>query len=181
MELYFIRHGQTDFNISFDSGEAPTSPIWGEPLNTTGKEQAEKLADELKGIKFEAIISSPLLRAKQTAEIINQYHGLPISYRDEWQERKSNQDIDYTTWVKASDFDDILVIDGLEGLDEFYDRIENAYGELISEFAGKKIALVSHGGVSHVVYGVFNQLPRKGNIRKSPMENCEYRIYDHAN
>lgn len=60
-KTYFVRHGQTDQGLD-------------EPLNSTGKQQANKLADELKEQELDLLISSPLQRAVQTAEIINKFH-----------------------------------------------------------------------------------------------------------
>lgn len=41
VELYFVRHGQTDFSIGFDSGKTPNSSMADVPLNSVGREQAE--------------------------------------------------------------------------------------------------------------------------------------------
>ncbi len=63
--IYIIRHGQTDLNI--------TNVLQGRsnhPLNETGLLQAEEAAVRLKGISFDAVYSSPLIRAIRTAEII---------------------------------------------------------------------------------------------------------------
>ncbi len=63
--IYIIRHGQTELNI--------TNVLQGRsnhPLNETGIRQAEEAAERLKGIIFDAVYSSPLIRALRTAEII---------------------------------------------------------------------------------------------------------------
>ncbi len=65
MELYMIRHGQTDFNKN-----KKLQGVIDIPLNEYGVELAEKTAEGLKDIPFDAIYSSPLSRAFQTAEII---------------------------------------------------------------------------------------------------------------
>ena len=73
--IYFVRHGETDFNLyGISQGQLQTS------LNSTGLKQAEKIAKKLKSIKFDLIFCSPLIRAKQTAEEINKYHKLRIKY-----------------------------------------------------------------------------------------------------
>jgi broad specificity phosphatase PhoE len=66
MTLYLVRHGKTEYNIvkrytgSTDVG-----------LSDEGMLQAEKTAELLKDIHFDLIVSSPLLRAKITADEIN--------------------------------------------------------------------------------------------------------------
>ena len=67
MEIYFIRHGQTDYNAHRRfQGQLDI------PLNETGRKQARKLRDTLttEQVKFSALYSSPLCRAIKTAEII---------------------------------------------------------------------------------------------------------------
>lgn len=67
MKIYLIRHGQTDWNLQgrFQGREDI-------PLNETGIQQAESCGKALQGETFHAVITSPLLRAKKTAEIIAQ-------------------------------------------------------------------------------------------------------------
>lgn len=72
--LLFIRHGQTTWNVE----HLLPGQIEGVALNDTGKQQAAKLADALAAIPISAIISSPLERARDTAEIIVQGRGLTV-------------------------------------------------------------------------------------------------------
>lgn len=72
--LLFIRHGQTTWNAEQRlPGQLP-----GVLLNDTGREQAACLADALSALPIQVIISSPLERAKDTAEIIAQGRGLAV-------------------------------------------------------------------------------------------------------
>jgi len=65
MKIYLIRHGETDWNSQgrYQGREDI-------PLNENGIKQAERCGNALKGECFKAIITSPLIRAKRTAEII---------------------------------------------------------------------------------------------------------------
>lgn len=65
MELYLIRHG-----IALDKGILPRDED--RPLVDRGREKTAKVAQRLKflGIHFDAIVTSPLVRARQTAEIL---------------------------------------------------------------------------------------------------------------
>lgn len=74
--LYFIRHGQTTWNVEHRlPGQLP-----GIHLTETGKQQTERLADALTVLPISAVISSPLERARETAEIIAQPRQLPIQF-----------------------------------------------------------------------------------------------------
>lgn len=82
MKLLFIRHGQTDGNKN--------GILYGHldlPMNELGWVQIEKVAQELKGRPIVAIYSSPLLRAKETAGIVNVHFDLPILYDKALEER----------------------------------------------------------------------------------------------
>ncbi len=74
--LLFIRHGQTTWNVEHRlPGQLP-----GVALNDTGREQAARLAGALTVLPISAIISSPLERARDTAEIIARPHQLDIQF-----------------------------------------------------------------------------------------------------
>lgn len=73
MDIYLIRHGETDWNkIKRLQG------ITDIPLNAYGIELAEKTADGLKDVPFDLIFTSPLIRARKTAEIIRGERLIPI-------------------------------------------------------------------------------------------------------
>ncbi|WP_022818882.1 histidine phosphatase family protein [Fusobacterium russii] len=79
-KLILVRHGETDLNknkIYFGK----LNP----GLNETGKEQIKKTKEKLLNYRYDFIYSSPLLRAKQSAEICN-YLNLPINYSDNLRE-----------------------------------------------------------------------------------------------
>ena len=73
MKLILVRHGETDWNR-----QRRVQGITDIPLNQRGVEQAERLARALRNEHIENILSSPLKRALQTAEIVNRCHGKTI-------------------------------------------------------------------------------------------------------
>ena len=73
MKVTFVRHGQTDWNkVGKQQGRMDI------PLNATGIEQAHQTAELLKSEPFDRVYSSPLTRARQTAEIICENRDIPI-------------------------------------------------------------------------------------------------------
>jgi broad specificity phosphatase PhoE len=82
-DLYLFRHGQTDFNAEGRfAGQKFDIPV-----NAKGIEQAEKLSLLLKPVALDIIYSSPLIRAKQTAEIVaKQFPNIQIIFDDNLKE-----------------------------------------------------------------------------------------------
>lgn len=79
-KLILVRHGETDLNrnkVYFGKLDPE--------LNKTGIEQIKKAKEKLMDYSYDYIYSSPLLRAKQSAEICN-YLNLPINYSDNLKE-----------------------------------------------------------------------------------------------
>lgn len=75
MKLYFVRHGESEANTQHVISNRESTFR----LTPKGRQQAETLAGKLKDIPFGAMFSSPVLRARETAEIISTAVG--ISYQ----------------------------------------------------------------------------------------------------
>ncbi|MCP6726541.1 MAG: histidine phosphatase family protein [Patescibacteria group bacterium] len=84
MKLYLVRHGESISNVK----GSIVQPL-GSELSEKGKEQAEILAKRFKDIPVDIILSSPLIRAKQTAEIIQGVIGKEVVYTDLLSERRN--------------------------------------------------------------------------------------------
>lgn len=176
MKLYFARHGETDVNSGpYRTGVAQFDEL----LNSTGLAQAEQLAAQLKDVEFKTILSSPLQRTMQTADIVNQFHNLPIQTDDAWKELFSRYYLDAESWHNAFDFDSNKVIKYIEPVADFFKRVHLALDKLKKTYeTNDSILLISHGGVHQAVYAYANKLNLTGNMRLSPTKNCEVRIYE---
>lgn len=101
MRLYIARHGQTDWNVQHKA-QGHTDIL----LNETGREQAQKLRDNIKDVRFDAAYASPLKRAAETAQIAADGR-LKIIYDDRLKERSfgdfEGQKIN--DWVEATGVD----------------------------------------------------------------------------
>jgi broad specificity phosphatase PhoE len=83
--ITFLRHGESEGNAGgFIQGQSDI------PLTENGLEQAQALAQAWKseGMWFHQIFSSPLVRARQTAEIIAKVLEIPIEFNPVWMERR---------------------------------------------------------------------------------------------
>ena len=82
MRLLLIRHGE-----SIANAEGRLQGHLDIPLSDRGRRQAERLAERLAVLSVKALYTSPLLRAKGTAEIMSERLGLAIEQRAALMER----------------------------------------------------------------------------------------------
>ena len=163
-QITLLRHGESEGNLSgVLQGQSDF------PLTAAGVEQARRLALYWKseGAKFDLIISSPLLRASQTAEIIANCLKVPIEYDPAWKERNFGRlqganllEIDQQ--VPSVDFFhpyDPIGGNGESQLD-LYARASQAMQDIIRQPAGSYL-VVSHGGILnkalYVIMGITPQ------------------------
>jgi len=74
MILYFVRHGESVANVLREFSNTGTK----HPLTEKGVAQAQALAEQLAGLPVAQIYTSPVLRARQTAQILAERLGLPV-------------------------------------------------------------------------------------------------------
>lgn len=79
--FWFLRHGETDYNAAGLSQGALDIP-----LNATGRAQAEAAGPLLAGQGITTIVSSPMLRTRETTDIVNGFLNLPVQYEPDLRE-----------------------------------------------------------------------------------------------
>lgn len=177
LELIFVRHGQTDSN------KRRTYLGWTDvELNEEGIKQAIQLKKKLKNIPVDKVYSSPLKRAKKTAEIINENYCLDIEYHDNLKERNfgiwddlTNDEVkklynnEYNMWVK--DWKDYPIKDGETGL-ESYNRAVEFSKNLTNSFDKGRILIVSHLGTIRYMIAYLLGMDIEGCWRFR-LDNCE--------
>ncbi|MGI8315617.1 histidine phosphatase family protein [Halobacillus mangrovi] len=145
MKLTFIRHGSTQWNK--EKRAQGSSDI---PLDIEGRKDAEKLAERLEAEKWDALYSSPLQRAKQTAGIISRKVGLHVKFDPRLREAGGGQ-IEGTTEeerVKKWGENWRSLELGMEKPESVVKRSLSFMEDLAEENApGTNIIVVSHGGV----------------------------------
>lgn len=173
MKIYYVRHGQTDWNFEkkMQGGESERD------LNNTGIEQAKKTAEELKDIKYDIILCSPMNRAKQTAKIINENRNVPIVIDDRIRERKlgklEGHNIIEELEGKIWDYNCNYKIPEGEDLEEFQARVLEFLEDAKNKYNDKTILIVAHGGVAKIIKSYLYGMPESKNLLEIEMKNCE--------
>ena len=163
--IYVIRHGRTDWNE--DGRLQGGTDI---PLNETGRKQAEEARKKYGDIHFDAVFCSPLIRAKETAEIFLKGRNLEITYDDRLKEMHfgeyegtypSERPADCAAEILFSDPPSYIADRGAESLESLYGRT----GEFLEEVAlplheaGKTVLIVGHGAMNRSIITRLKGLP----------------------
>lgn len=142
--FYFLHHGQTDWN---DRGL-----LMGQqdiPLNRQGRQQAQEAGKVLAGLSIATLCYSPLLRAKETAEIVAMQCPCSLFPLTELMERRwgelEGQQFSAEELSQVGD----SVLDGRENLEVFKKRVVE--GMKAAAAYPEPILFVSHGGVFQVI------------------------------
>ncbi len=168
MYIYLIRHGQTEANINeIYQGNADV------PLNKTGKEQARILAWRMKEYPLEAMFSSHLERALNTARAIGEYHDVKIEIEHDLQEislgdwqGKSREQVrkEYPDFIKArkekGDYYSTPVPGG-ESYSELEKRATDVLEKIVKGTDKNHVAVFTHGGVIKSIIGHILNIPHE--------------------
>jgi broad specificity phosphatase PhoE len=141
--ILLVRHGETDWNRDRRiQGHSDT------PLNETGRAQARALAEKLAGEPIDAVYSSDLLRAHETARIVADGRNLDVTAIRDLRERH------FGTWEGLTD-DEIFARfpeaatgpwGDAETRDEMARRVAGALHRIAATHPGQHVLVVSHGG-----------------------------------
>lgn len=170
--LTLVRHGQTDWNLA--------RRIQGStdiPLNETGREDARRAADGLAATTHHAVYTSPLLRARETAEIIADRLGLEITgVVPDLREREfgDGEGMVVSEYIEAYG-DWHAQVPGAESLDEVGERAIAALHAIAREARrrstprAESVIVVAHGGVIRSVIDQVSggTLPREGEMLRN--------------
>ncbi|MEK4227947.1 histidine phosphatase family protein [Solibacillus sp. FSL H8-0538] len=139
--ICFIRHGQTDWNV-----EGRMQGQQNVPLNAIGKQQAQNCAIQLCNYKWDQLMSSPLLRAVQTADILSQHLGLRIQLLNEFAEKSYGEAEGLTTIKRQLQFPNGS-IPGEENGEVLQQRVLDGISELCIRFPQQQLLVVTHGDI----------------------------------
>ena len=175
MILYTIRHGQTIWNA--ENRVCGRTDI---PLTGLGMQQAREAGRKLADEHIDVMIVSPMLRARQTADIIDGFIG--VGYKTE--ERLLEQNYGTFEGCQRDDAEYIRVKSEfayrLPGGESPLDLCHKVYGlieELNSKYGDKRVLLVCHGGVCRMIHTYFNSMMNE-EYPKFRLGNCEIKKYE---
>jgi 2,3-bisphosphoglycerate-dependent phosphoglycerate mutase len=159
--IVLVRHGETDWNL-----ERRYQGHLDPPLNAAGRAQSEQLARELAGEAFDAIYSSDLSRALETAEIVGARLGLPVATDPGLRE------VDLGSWAGLTRaqvlerFGESPTHDG-ETRREHTGRVVEAVRRIAARHPTGSILVITHGGSIRAIEAAATG----GSLRV--MANCE--------
>jgi broad specificity phosphatase PhoE len=144
--LLLVRHGETDWNRQLRiQGSSDTE------LNETGREQARRLARELDGTRLDAVWSSDLRRARETAAIVAEPRGLEVRLDPGLRERSFGSWEGLTRAEIDERFADPAHHDG-ETDDQVRARVLASIGRIAASHPGEEVLVVSHGGALNALW-----------------------------
>ena len=155
-----FRHGQTDWNINF-----LLQGITDIPMNTTGMEQVKTAARAINKDDWDLILTSPLTRAKQTAEIIVETLGFDAVIEEDLLIERSfgeAEGLSYEQWrEKYSSLDEVP---GGESRSMLLSRSQLLLDTISNQYKGKRVLAISHGALIRTLIAIASnhELPRDG-------------------
>ena len=167
-ELLVIRHGETDWNRQHRfQGQIDV------PLNAAGIAQAERLGARLADEPIDLLVCSDLLRARRTAEPLCLPRGLAPVVDPLWREqgfgllegldvptiRSRHADL-WDRWVRHEA--GYALPQGGESNVDFHARVMGALRRLVAANAGRRVVVVTHGGVLDMLWREAHRLPLHG-------------------
>ncbi|MEP7163021.1 MAG: class I tRNA ligase family protein, partial [Candidatus Moraniibacteriota bacterium] len=170
---FLVRHGETDWNK-----ERRTQGHQDSPLNETGREQAHRVALQLKNHDIGLIISSDLGRCKETAEVIAKATGAPVDFDEALRERyygeaegllyeeTENQfGHPYASYEEAQG--------NAESPKELEERIASAFSRHKETHGHKNVVIVSHGASLRMLMKRIRNLSFDDARRRPGIKNAE--------
>ena len=177
--LYIIRHGLTDWNKR-KKLQGRTDIL----LNEEGRNSARLAAEKYKDVHFDICYCSPLLRAKETADILLEGRNIPIEYDDRLVEmsfgiyegaEKSFEDANNPVNVIFREPQNYKTpLEGAESFEQLYERTGSFLKEKVYPKVekGLDVLIVGHGAMNSAIICQVNNIPVK-DFWSAGIENCE--------
>lgn len=175
MKLYVTRHGQTAWNRE--------NRVCGKtdlPLTELGVAQAQATADRLRDCPIDRIFCSPLLRAQQTAQIINQGRNLPMETDPRIAEQNYGRFEGVPSDSEAFQRHKRMFATHYPGGESHMrtaQRVYNFLDDIQTVYPGQSLLLVCHGGICRIIETYFHDLSNEAFFQFA-MENCQVRTYE---
>lgn len=185
MKVYLVRHGETAWNKARKlQGQTDI------PLNDYGIELAEITAKALEDINFDYVLSSPLIRAVQTADIIKRNDSLKTNIDERLKEIHFGEceGVKIPTfeevginpiWNFEFDTENYIPAEGGETFFDVYDRTKEFMEEVLIPMEGKheNILIVGHGCMNRTIINRYIGIALK-DFWQVRLDNCAVSILD---
>lgn len=175
MNIYAMRHGRTNYNDLGLCNDDPSQHVY---LTELGIAQAQSAALELRDVKFQRVIVSPLPRTRQTAEIVNHYHGLPIEVHEDIADLRSGfEGKPVGDYFAAISHDPLQArVNGGESLLDYKRRILR-FIDWLKLQQHETVLIVAHEDTMRVFFSYFQGGVEDSRLRDLHFANCEHRHY----
>lgn len=185
-KLYIVRHAETEGNI-----EKRLTGRKDYNLTEKGEKSAEKLAQRLSDVKFDALFSSSSNRTKKTIEPIAKQNNLPIVQLDDlcemyfgdydgwkWEDvNKINPEIKH----RQNEINEISGIPNQESMEETAERMYKCVKKICNENEGKTILICSHGVAIEAFIRKITQIPFNKEREKYSQRNVALNVLTYNN
>ena len=185
-KLYIVRHAETEGNI-----EKRLTGRKDYNLTEKGEKSAEKLAQRLSDVKFDALFSSSSNRTKKTIEPIAKQNNLPIVQLDDlcemyfgdydgwkWEDvNKINPEIKH----RQNEINEISGIPNQESMEETAERMYKCVKKICDENEGKTILICSHGEAIEALNRKITQIPFNKEMEKYSQRNVALNVLTYNN
>ncbi|MGX8833115.1 histidine phosphatase family protein [Amedibacillus sp. YH-ame6] len=169
MYMYIVRHGETEWNCT-----GRVQGISNNPINENGIRQAQSVSSFFDGFEFEAVITSPLERTKQTADILCE-HASVMFYREDARVIEKNFGICEGMIIEQRHREyPFGHAEGEESYKEVRKRMFQAIRDYAMEYK-KDILIVSHGGA---IAALLKELDKSYENEFVRMDNLSITIVD---
>lgn len=164
--FWFLRHGETDYNAAGLSQGAIDIA-----LNATGRAQAGRAGPLLAGQGITAIVSSPMLRTRETTDIVNEFLRLPVRFETDLREvifgGMEGQPLLpwFPDWLEGN-----YTPERAESFPALSARVEAAMAATLQAQQGP-LLIVAHGGVFRAIRDLMG-LPKEGLTRNAEPLFC---------
>ena len=183
MRIYFVRHGQSEANTA----HVFSNRGWRHPLTALGREQARSLADHLRGQPIARIVSSPLQRAVETAQILSAALSAPVTQHDalrEWDVGVYENTDDPRGWALHSQVQADWFVHGRldarmpegESFNDMRARFVPFIEQVTAADDDEAVLLVGHGGLFHAMLPLVFCNVDSAFVAQHPFDNTAYAL-----
>lgn len=177
MKVILVRHGETEENVrGISQGHFDSK------LNENGKRQAKLVAERLKNEKVDAIYTSDLTRAYDTAVQIHKYHKCDLIKNEKLRERRKGKYEGKPNTIRDDRIKELNIsydefdFDGGETFFQVRKRVRHFLDKIVNLHKGQNVLLVSHGEAIMAIFLNLLDKPSSEYLKYMPRKNTAISI-----